>query len=142
MHHTPESANSMIKIGALLVGGIYAFRRFTEGTAEQEKRSTKLAPLGQFVIAWGTVFLVLSIIAPAAPTLAGNMALLLVVASLLSNGVQASKDIKAGMNRSLKERNAALPHRGAHRRGAASRPSAGEEASTETEPLLPEVRSV
>jgi hypothetical protein len=110
----------MIKTAALVVGGVYMFRRFTEGTAEQEKLSRKQTPLGQFVIAWGTVFFALSILAPAAPTLAGNMALLVMIASLLSNGIQVSGDLQAGMKRSLAERQTATRGRGrqAHGRGA------------------------
>jgi hypothetical protein len=107
----------MIKVAALVVGGTYAFRRFTEGTAEQEKRSRKIAPLGQFVIAWGVVFFALSIMAPAAPSAAGNMALLVMIASLLANGVEVSRDLRAGMNRSLAERDSMLAGQAAHRRG-------------------------
>jgi hypothetical protein len=130
----------MIKLAALVVGGVYVFRRFTEGTAEQEKRSTKIAPLGQFVIAWGTVFLVLSIAAPATPTLAGNMALLLMVASLLSNGIQVSADLKAGMNRSLKERQAAIKQSRGFNPPGLRGPVGRETSTTNPEPL--EVRSV
>ncbi len=116
MFKSSAQAHSMIRIAALVVGGTYAYRRFTEGTAEELKASTKIAPIGQFVIAWGVVFFGLSLIAGPLPTLAGNMAILVMLASLLANGVQISKDLKTGMQRSLKEREAlAHPHQAPHR---------------------------
>jgi hypothetical protein len=142
MSHTVESANGMIKIAAFVVGGVYMFRRFTEATAEQEKASTSLTPLGQFVIAWGTVFLTLSIIAPAAPTLAGNMALLLMIASLLANGIQVSKDLSAGMNRSVRERNLAVAMRRGRKPPGIRGPVGKESSAREAGEPLTEVGSV
>lgn len=122
MRHSAASANQLIKLSALVIGGIYLYRRFTEGTAEELKASTKIAPLGQFIVAWSVVFLGLSLIVPASPTLAGNMALLVMLASVLSNGVQVSADLQAGLKKPVKEREEALhPHKGqGHRSGATS----------------------
>ena len=101
---TSESANSTIKAAALVVGGIYVYRRFTEGTAEELKASTKIAPLGQFILGWGVVFLTLSILADPLPSLAGHTALLLMLASLLANGIEVSKDLQAGLRKPREER--------------------------------------
>lgn len=132
MTHTQASANQLIKIAALVVAGIYVYRRFTEGTAEELKASTKIAPLGQFVVAWSVVFFGLSLVAPAAPTLAGNMAFLVMLASILSNGVQVSADLQAGLKRPVAEREALIhPGRGAHHARQSSTVS----------PLHPETRS-
>jgi hypothetical protein len=97
MRHTETSANQMIKISALVIGGVYLYRRFTEGTAEELKASKKLTPLPRFIVGWGVVFVGLSVIAPATPTLAGNMALMVMIASLLANGTEISKDLQAGL---------------------------------------------
>jgi hypothetical protein len=113
---TNEGASSMIKASALVVGGVYAYRRFTEGTAEELKASTTIAPLGQFLVGWGLVFFSLSVIAPAAPSLAGHIALLLMLASLLANGVQVSKDVQAGLRKPAEEREKLLHPK--QRRGA------------------------
>lgn len=96
---TAEQANSMIKVSALVVGGVYLYRRLTEGSAEELKASTTVAPLGRFVVAWGVVFLSLSVLAGPSPTLAGSLALLVMLASLLANGVQVSKDVHAALTR-------------------------------------------
>lgn len=142
---TVDGANSMIKTSAMVVGGVYLFRRFTEGTAEQEKRSRKLTPLGQFTIAWGVIFFSLSLLAPAAPGTAGNMALLVMVAALLTNGVEVSKDLGAGMQRSAKEQK--LAARAAHRHGTPAGPRGpagveGEEAGLLFEPTHTERSTV
>lgn len=110
---TQAQADSTIKIAALVVGGIYAYRRFSETlSGEEAKADSKLTPLGQFIIGWSVVFLVLSLLAPASPTLAGNMALLVMIAALLSNGTQIAADLKLGLNRSKEEQEALHPKRG------------------------------
>lgn len=97
MVKTGAQANSMIKIAALVVGGVYLYRRFTEGTAAELKVSETIPPLGRFAIGWGVVFFGLSLLAGPWPTLAGDMALLVMIASVLSNGVQVSKDLSKGL---------------------------------------------
>jgi hypothetical protein len=122
---TVDGANSAIKASALVVGGVYVYRRLTEGTAEELKASTQIAPLGNFLLGWGVVFLTLSLLAPAAPGTAGHMALLLMLASLLANGIQVSKDLQAGLKKPLAEREKLLHpnrRRGAGRRGGTVAP--------------------
>lgn len=97
MTHTTEAANSIIKTAALVVAGIYLFRRFTEPTAVENGRAHQVAPLGRFIVAWSVVFFGLSLIAGPVPTLAGNMAILVALAAVLSNGVQISEDLQKGL---------------------------------------------
>jgi hypothetical protein len=119
MTHTTGSANSMIKVAALVVAGIYAYRRFTEGTAQELKVSTKITPLGQFVVAWSVVFFGLTLLAGPTPTLAGNMAILVMLGSILANGQQVSKDLQAGLQNPVKEREAL--NKAAHKHGSTSK---------------------
>jgi hypothetical protein len=86
-----------VKIAALVVGGIYAYRRFTEGTAAELEQTHAVTPLPQFVISWGVVFFTLSLLAGPVPTLAGNMAILVMLASLLSNGTHIAADLQKGV---------------------------------------------
>lgn len=97
---TTEQANSAIKVAALVVAGVYLYRRFTEGTAEELKASQKVTPLGRWLVGWGVVFFTLSIAAGPFPGGAGNMAILLALGSLLSNGVEISKDLGKGLETS------------------------------------------
>lgn len=92
-----QQANSTVKVAALVVAGIYLYRRFTEGTAEELKASKKIPPLGRFAVGWGVVFFALSIAAGPAPGFAGDAAILLVLGSLLTNGVEVSKDLSKGL---------------------------------------------
>lgn len=110
-------ADSTIKVAALVVGGVYLYRRFTEGTAEELKASETVAPLGRFIIGWGVVFFTLSVLAGYWPALAGELAILLMITTLLINGSQIAKDITAGLGkRHTKEKGAkGTPHEAAAR---------------------------
>lgn len=99
MPHTTDQANSTIKTAALVVAGIYLYRRFTEGPASELKASETVTPLGRFIVAWGVVFFGLSVLAGPFPRGAGDLAILLMLGSLLSNGVQISKDLNKGLER-------------------------------------------
>lgn len=108
---TSAKAEQMIRLSALVVAGLYAYRRFTEGTAAELGRSRKLAPLGTFVLGWGATFMILSILAPGLPGFAGAMALLVMIASLLHNGVQISRDLQAGLDKPVADREKSLGRR-------------------------------
>jgi hypothetical protein len=97
MTRSTEQANSAIKIAALVVAGVYLYRRFTEGSAEELKASEKVTPLGRWLVGWGVVFFGLSVAAGPFPGAAGDLAILMMVGSLLSNGVQISKDLNEGL---------------------------------------------
>lgn len=94
-----EQANSAIKVAALVVAAVYLYRRFTEGTAEELKASQKVTPLGRWVIGWSVVFFGLSVAAGPFPGAAGDLAILLALGSVLSNGLEISKDLNAALGK-------------------------------------------
>jgi hypothetical protein len=157
VRRTTEQANSLIKTAAMVVAGLYLYRRFTENTAEESAAlvgppgmlgpthgsvpthpevavpASGVTPLGRFVVGWGVVFVVLSVAAGPYPTLAGNMALLLMIASLIANGSAVSKDLGKGLQ-SAKQ--------GKQPKGEASRGHAHAAPGSVVAPPIPEVRSV
>lgn len=95
-----QGADRAITTSALLVAGIYTYRRLTEGAGSPS--GSKAAQLlgrgsppsiGVFITAWGTAFLVMAIVAQASPGLGGSFAILTAVADLMSNGQQLAADI-------------------------------------------------
>lgn len=100
---TGEQANSAIKVAAMVVGGVYLYRRFTEGSAAELKASETVTPLGRFLIAWSVVFFSLSVLAGPFPSGAGDLAVLIMLGTLLTNGVQISKDLNKGLGKGWQE---------------------------------------
>lgn len=108
---TVEEAQGAVTLSALVVAGVYGYRRLAEGNTNQASTLTsktaakQLAGLGgtpaasHFVVGFGVVYILLSIVAQAAPTLGGLMAILIAVGDLLTNGVQVTKDITGALNR-------------------------------------------
>lgn len=102
---TREGAESAVTASALIVGGIYVFRRLSETdvqlTSSSGLRLKQLAgagpvmPAGPFVTGWGFTFLVISLMAQAAPDLGGSFALLVAAGAVLGNGVAVSQDISS-----------------------------------------------
>lgn len=97
---TPQGAEKAITTSALIVAGIYAYRRVTEGSGSPS--GSKAAQLlgqgsppsvGVFITAWGTAFLIMSIMATVSPGLGGSFAIVTAVADVLSNGQQLATDI-------------------------------------------------
>lgn len=117
---TSAGAASAVKISALVTGGAYAFRRFTEGTPEELKASRTLPPLGRFIIAWATLYAFLSIAVEPAPALAGWMAILVLVAVLLAQGNEVFKDLNFALEREKPK--GAGGKRSGKRRGASVSP--------------------
>jgi hypothetical protein len=104
---TRESAQSAVTGSALVVGGIYLYRRLVEEPkAPTRKGSSTLQqlpgellgqgpapPVSRFVVGWGFVFVVLSLTVEASPELGGYGAILVALGALLGNGVAVSKDL-------------------------------------------------
>jgi hypothetical protein len=97
-----STAERWVTISALLVAGVYIYRRLTEGSGQAS--GSKLAqltgkgspaPIGQFITAWGFAYLVISVIASASPGLGGSFAILVAAGDLLGNAQQVSKDVNA-----------------------------------------------
>lgn len=97
---TAQGADRAITTSALIVAGIYTYRRLTEGTGSP--KGSKAAQLlgqgsppsiGVFITAWGTAFLIMAIMAQASPGLGGAFAITTAVADVFSNGQQLATDI-------------------------------------------------
>lgn len=97
---TSQGAEKAITTSALIVAGIYTYRRLTEGNGSPT--GSKAAQLlgrgsppsvGVFITAWGTAYLVMAIMAATSPGLGGSFAILAAVADILSNGQQLATDI-------------------------------------------------
>lgn len=95
-----QSAEKAVTISALIVAGVYIYRRLTEGTGPAT--GSKLAqlagqgsppPAGVFITAWGITYLVISILASASPGFGGSFAILVATGDLLSNTQQVANDI-------------------------------------------------
>jgi hypothetical protein len=93
-----DAAERWVVIAAMVTLGIYAYRRLAEPTASPSSLRNVAgkggpAPLGQFMIAWGFVFLVVSAMATVAPGVGGPFAALLATADFLNNGQAVFADI-------------------------------------------------
>lgn len=69
------------------------------GAAAQLMGQGQVASTGRFVVGWGVTFLVLSLLAPLSPKLAGSFAGLVALGSILGNGTQVSNDIVTQLRR-------------------------------------------
>lgn len=101
---TREGAETAITGSALVVIGIYTFRRISEpdtatlrkgAVASQLAGVGKPIPLGQFAVGWGFTFLVVSLLAQASPKLGGTFAILVATGAVLGNGQSVLGDVSA-----------------------------------------------
>lgn len=97
---TSQGAEKAITTSALIIAGVYIYRRFTEGSSSTKGSKTAQLlgqgsppSIGVFVTAWGAAFLLMSITAQASPGLGGSFAILAATADVLSNGQQIFNDI-------------------------------------------------
>ena len=97
------NTGSAIVVSAVMVAAIYAWRWFTggEGTPTAKLNAASLAGQGPlvapegFLVAWGTIFLLISIVAGFSEALAGSMALSVLLGDVLANGVAVAKGVNA-----------------------------------------------
>lgn len=85
-----DQARRYVVLSALVVGGVWAYRRYKEGPA-----SVMQAP--EFLVAWGATFFVLAVLSEPAPRFAGMMAILVGTGDLLANGAEISKLTQQGL---------------------------------------------
>lgn len=98
---TSEGAHTAVTTSALVVGGIFLYRHLIEpeigsgkhGKAHDLLTGGDLPTVPEFVVAWGFVFLVLSIAAEAVPQLGGWAAILIATGAVLNNGQRVVKDM-------------------------------------------------
>ena len=93
-----DTAERWVTISAMVVAGIYAYRRLIEPTAtpvtgKQLAGLGSPAPLGAFATAWGFTYLVVSVMATAAPGLGGAFAILIATGDLLTNSASLFADV-------------------------------------------------
>jgi len=93
------TAERWVTISAVIVAGVYAYRRLTEATSSPVTLKKLLGvgglvPLGAFATAWGFTYLVLAIMTEAAPGLGGAFAILIATSDLLTNTTDVLADVK------------------------------------------------
>jgi amino acid transporter len=100
---TDQGAERAVTVSALIVAGVYTYRRLTEGSGPPSSGS-KLAQLagqgappsvGSFITAWGFTFLVISIMASINAGFGGSFAILVAVTDVLSNTGQVVVDVNS-----------------------------------------------
>jgi hypothetical protein len=98
---TDGQAEKWVITSALVVAGVYGYRRLTEQptsppvTLKELAGAGQLPPLGAWATAWGFTFLVVSIIATAAPELGAAFAILIATGDLMTNAQSIFKDVGA-----------------------------------------------
>ena len=95
------AAEQWVTVSALTVAGVYAYRRLTEGAGQPPATAKKLVgvgelpPLGAWATAWGFTFLVVAVMATAAPELGAAFAILIATGDLLANASSIFGDVGA-----------------------------------------------
>jgi hypothetical protein len=102
---SPDGAQRAVSVAAVIVGMVYAYRRLVEGAgatgphvaskgaAKQLLGQGPPPPLSQWIVAYGFAFLVISVMAQAAPRVGGTFALLLALGTVLTQGQQLAADV-------------------------------------------------
>lgn len=103
-----KSAETAVVSSALIVGGIYAYRKLVEGSIppntnrvsvdKKGKLATiagygDLPPIGQFITGWGFAFTVMALLSQFAPSFGGSLAILVATGDVLGNGLAVSQDV-------------------------------------------------
>jgi hypothetical protein len=96
---TDSQAERWVTVSALVVAGIYGYRRLTEQpttppvTLKELAGVGELPPLGAWATAWGFTFLVVAIVATAAPELGAAFAILIATGDLMTNAQSIFSDV-------------------------------------------------
>jgi hypothetical protein len=100
---TDAAAERAITVSAMVVAGIYAYRRITETPGPSSGSLGRAlfadfgksgpAPAAQFITAWGFTFLALAVVASVSPGLGASFAILVAVADALGNLDSLAKDV-------------------------------------------------
>ena len=93
-----STAERWVTISAVLVAGIYAYRRLTEATSQPVTLKKLIGgggipPLCAFATAWGFTYLVVAIMTEAAPGLGGAFAILIATSDFLTNSASVFQDV-------------------------------------------------
>lgn len=96
---TRQGAERAVVVSALVVIGTYSYRLLTEGHSSSGGGLPQLvgigAPpnIGRFITGWGFAFFVIALIAEAAPSLGGSLAILVATSDVLGNAGQVATDV-------------------------------------------------
>jgi hypothetical protein len=90
MSMTVDQAQSAVSVSAVVVAGVYGYRKLVES-------DPKAAPTAHFVIGFGFVFITLALVAQAAPSLGGMLAILIAGGDLLTNGIALTNDLTGAL---------------------------------------------
>lgn len=115
---TAAGARDAVNGAALVVAGLYFYRKLIEPESKTPKPQPRsvpqaalqvvgvgpLASTGRFIVGFGVTFMGLSLVEGISPDLAGYFAILIAVGSILGNGSAASEDVRD----QLSEKNRAL----------------------------------
>jgi hypothetical protein len=78
---TTDQAQSAVTLSAFVVAGIFAYRKLASGSTAASVPQTS-----HFVVGFGFTYIILSLLAQAAPALGGMGAILVATGDLLVNG--------------------------------------------------------
>ena len=106
---TKASAEQAVTVSALLVGGIWAYRKVIEPATSQAGKNTASssqllkvigaeptpANAAQFAVGFGFTYMTLATVATFAPDVAGWLAILVAAGDLLINGASVFTDISS-----------------------------------------------
>lgn len=112
---TREGSDTAVVTSALLVSGMYLYRRLVEPIGERQKRKPtsakslaegtigrgELLPTGTWVVGFGVTYIVISILASVSPTAGGYSAILVATSSFLANGETLLQDLQTSSKSSL-----------------------------------------
>jgi hypothetical protein len=97
---SPSTAERWVVISAVVTAGVYLYRVLGGGPTAKASNPRQLIsgkpppPLGQFATAWGVVYLVIALMAEAAPGLGGGFAILVMTGDLLANTPALAGQVK------------------------------------------------
>lgn len=116
---TNDQAQSAIVTSAVLVGAIYMYRRMVDPapvtdaphtpseTLRQLAGTGPTAPLGRFITGWGFTYLTLAAVAEPAPDVAGGLAWLVLLGTILGNGRELSRTLQHQLRETRTQQRAA-----------------------------------
>lgn len=90
---SPQQAQTAVALSAFVVASIFAYRKLTE----QQLKSSTVPNTGHFVIGFGFAYIILSLIAQAAPELGGMFAVLVATGDIIANGKPLINDLTRGL---------------------------------------------
>lgn len=90
---TVDQAQNAVSLSAFTVASVFAYRKLVE-PATQSKTTPAV---GHFVIGFGFTYIVLSLLAQAAPEIGGMFAILVATGDVLANGNGLLKDLTGAL---------------------------------------------